>query len=113
MFCYQCQEAAKGTGCTIRGVCGKGPETAEIQDRLIAALKDLAAVARQAESQGADLAAEGLFVAKGLFATITNANFDDARFELLIAEAQAMTTRLSARYNLKAARGPVIDPMNW
>ena len=107
MFCFQCQEAAKGTGCTVRGVCGKGPETAELQDRLVATLKDLAAVARQAESQGANLTVEGLFVAKGLFATITNANFDDARFHALIGEAETLTSQLSARYNLKAATGPV------
>ena len=107
MFCYQCQEAAKGTGCTVRGVCGKAPETAALQDRLVAALKNLAAVARGAELQGADLTAEGLFVAKGLFATITNANFDDARFTTLIAEAEAMTARLAARFNLKVPHGPV------
>jgi len=107
MFCYQCQEAAKGTGCTVRGVCGKGPETAETQDRLVAALKDLAAVARQAEAQGADLGAEGLFVAQGLFATITNANFDDARLSALVDEAQRRTAQLAARYHLKAASGPV------
>jgi len=107
MFCYQCQEASKGTGCTVRGVCGKTPETAEVQDRLVAALKDLAAVARQAESKGADLAAEGLFVAKGLFATITNANFDDERLSALVAEAQHLGTQLSSRYNVKAAVGPV------
>ncbi len=107
MFCYQCQEAAKGTGCTIRGVCGKAPETSDLQDRLVAVLKDLAAAARQAEFKGADLAAEGLFVAKGLFATITNANFDDARFQALIAEAQDRTARLAALYNLKTTIGPV------
>lgn len=106
MFCYQCQEAAKGTGCTVRGVCGKGPETAEVQDRLIAALKDLAAVARQAESQGADLAAEGLFVAKGLFATITNANFDDVRLGALVGEAKALAVRLAAQYELPLPTGP-------
>jgi hydroxylamine reductase len=106
MFCYQCQEAAKGTGCTIRGVCGKGPETADLQDRLVAALKDLAGVARQAEALGADLAAEGLFVAKGLFATITNANFDDARFEELLAQAGRLTAQLATRYGLAVSQGP-------
>lgn len=107
MFCFQCQEAAKGIGCTVRGVCGKAPETAEFQDRLIAALKELAAVARQAEVRGADLSAEGLFVAKGLFATITNANFDDARLLSLTAEAQERTSQLAARYSLTSAPSPV------
>lgn len=106
MFCYQCQEAAKGTGCTIRGVCGKDPETAEIQDQLVSALKDLAAVARQAETQGASLATEGLFVAKGLFATITNANFDDARLSSLVSECQTLTRQLASLYNLTVTDGP-------
>jgi len=107
MFCYQCQEASRGTGCTIRGVCGKTPETADLQDLLVAALKDLAVVARHAGTQGADLVTEGLFVVKGLFATITNANFDNARFEVLIAEARGRTARLAARSNIHPTAGAV------
>ena len=45
MFCYQCQETAKGTGCTVSGVCGKNPEVAGMQDLLIYVTKGLAAVA--------------------------------------------------------------------
>ncbi len=98
MFCFQCQEAAKGTGCTVRGVCGKGPETAELQDRLISALKNLAVTARASGGKVGD--GEGLFVAKALFATITNANFDDARFVSLITEAEDRALRLAQKSGL-------------
>ncbi len=107
MFCYQCQETAFGTGCIVRGVCGKGPETAEIQDRLVAALKDLAVVCRQAELLGADLNAEGLLVARSLFATISRTNYDDGRLSALVAEARNAAENLTVRYNLKSTVGQV------
>ena len=44
MFCYQCEQTAKGTGCTAFGVCGKDPETAALQDLLVYAVKDIAHV---------------------------------------------------------------------
>lgn len=75
MFCFQCQEAMKNTGCTVRGVCGKQPETAGIQDLLIHSLKGLSKGALAA-GNGAVLEA-GRLVNESLFATITNANFDD------------------------------------
>ena len=89
MFCYQCQETAKGTGCTIAGVCGKKENTANLQDLLVFALKGIAVVAVEAQKQGKLEDATGLFVCQGLFATITNANFDDSRITALIKEAFA------------------------
>ena len=89
MFCYQCQETAKGTGCTIAGVCGKKENTADLQDLLVFALKGIAVVAVEAQKQGKLDDATGLFVCQGLFATITNANFDDNRITALIKEAFA------------------------
>jgi len=89
MFCYQCQETAKGTGCTIAGVCGKKEDTANLQDLLVFALKGIAVVAVEAQKQGKLDDATGLFVCQGLFATITNANFDDSRITALIKEAFA------------------------
>ena len=80
MFCFQCQEAAKGTGCDIVGVCGKKEDTAQLQDLLIFTLKGLAVVADEAKKQGKLDDSIGLFIAQGLFATITNANFDNDRF---------------------------------
>ncbi|MBR6952919.1 MAG: hypothetical protein IKH66_03825, partial [Campylobacter sp.] len=79
MFCFQCQETAKNTGCTVSGVCGKKPETAALQDLLVWVTKALSSVA-------CALRKEGVSVDKGvnhrvtlnLFITITNANFDNS-----------------------------------
>ncbi len=87
MFCYQCQEAAKNTGCTIRGVCGKTPQTAHLQDLLIFNLKGIALYGEKLYKEGKLDNSTGRFTAEALFATITNANFDDSRFIELIKEA--------------------------
>jgi hydroxylamine reductase len=89
MFCFQCQETAKGTGCTVAGVCGKKENTANLQDLLVFALKGLAVIAVEAKQQSKLDNATGLFICQGLFATITNANFDDNRITALIKEAFA------------------------
>lgn len=86
MFCYQCQETAKNSGCTIKGVCGKTEDTANLQDLLLFSLKGLAACALKAGGKD-DLASVGRFVARAMFATITNANFDNGRITALIREA--------------------------
>jgi hydroxylamine reductase len=87
MFCYQCQETAKNTGCTIKGVCGKTEETANLQDLLIFALKGLSVFGEKAKGLGVSTGDNGLFVTKALFTTITNANFDNQRLTALIQEA--------------------------
>ena len=87
MFCYQCQETAKGSGCTVKGMCGKQESTANLQDLLVFILKGVAVADREVRKQGKSAADTGLFVAKAMFATITNANFDDARIIALIKEA--------------------------
>ncbi|MBL0715838.1 MAG: hydroxylamine reductase [Desulfosarcina sp.] len=87
MFCFQCQETAKNTGCTIKGVCGKPEETANLQDLLIYVLRGIAVYSEKAKESGLDGRENGLFVAQALFATITNANWDNERFIGLIREA--------------------------
>jgi hydroxylamine reductase len=85
MFCHQCQEAAFNKGCTIRGVCGKQPDTAGLQDVLIYALRGLAIAAAKAFETDPKRKTEiGRLIEEGMFATITNANFDNARFYTLI-----------------------------
>jgi len=84
MFCYQCQEAMKNEGCTVRGMCGKTEETANLQDLLIYLLKGISI---RGEKAAITDAKAGRFIVEGLFATITNANFDSARFETMIREA--------------------------
>jgi hydroxylamine reductase len=80
MFCFQCQETAKGTGCTIKGVCGKTPEVAGIQDVLMYFLRGLSVYAEMGREKGIENDKVNQFVFEGLFMTITNANFDHQRF---------------------------------
>jgi len=93
MFCYQCEQAAKGTGCTVQGVCGKDPETAALQDLLVHAVKGIGWYANLAALKGVHDNAVDVFVVRALFATITNVDFDPARIEELIREAAAIKSR--------------------
>jgi hydroxylamine reductase len=86
MFCYQCQEAAKGTGCTIAGVCGKKPETAGLQDLLLHVAKGVSLVRQTAKQQAIDVKNADHFVMESLFITITNANFDNDKITRQITQ---------------------------
>ena len=78
MFCYQCQETAKGTGCTVAGVCGKNAEVSAMQDLLIYVTKGLSAVTTKLREEGKKVdEAVNHLVTVNLFTTITNANFDN------------------------------------
>ncbi|HZK88056.1 MAG TPA: hydroxylamine reductase [Anaerovoracaceae bacterium] len=81
MFCYQCQETAKGTGCDIKGVCGKNEDVAKLQDLLIYTLKGVSDLITKEGLDVNDLSEINHEVIKSLFMTITNANFDEAAFE--------------------------------
>ena len=87
MFCYQCQETAKGTGCTVRGVCGKTSDVANLQDLLLFILKGIAHYRVQLRALDAVDHSADRFILDGLFMTITNANFDKQRFVEKIKEA--------------------------
>jgi len=95
MFCYQCQEAAKNTGCEIMGVCGKTPLLSSYMDTFKYVLKGLAVVADQAKKEGQDTLQADLFIMEGLFKLITNANFDDKVF------VEQIQTGIALRENLK------------
>ena len=77
MFCFQCQEAAKGTGCTIKGVCGKAPETAGLQDLLVYTAKGVSIFSSSLREKGKINPEVDRFLLTSLFITITNANFDN------------------------------------
>lgn len=94
MFCYQCEQTAKGTGCDKSGVCGKKPETAALQDLLVYALEGLSAAAVAARRAGVDQREANVFVCKALFSTLTNVNFDPDRFIPLIRQAVALRNQL-------------------
>jgi hydroxylamine reductase len=97
MFCYQCQEAAKGTGCTVQGVCGKPADVANLQDLLIYLLKGISFWGTRGRNMGVTDAETDLFVAQALFATITNANFDVDRFVPMIHKAIELREALRER----------------
>ncbi len=97
MFCYQCQETAKGTGCEIRGVCGKTESVAKLQDLLIHSLKGLALVIRRGVPDAASLSEANHETLKSLFMTITNANFDETAIEAQIRRIVAIRDGLKAQ----------------
>ncbi len=98
MFCFQCQETAKNTGCTVKGMCGKPEDTANLQDLLIFALKGIAVYGEKAKELGLSNGENGLFVAQGLFTTITNANWVNDRFVELIKEALKRRETLKEKF---------------
>ena len=98
MFCYQCQETAKGTGCTVRGVCGKTPDVANLQDLLLFILKGIAHYRVQLRALDAVDHSADRFILDGLFMTITNANFDKQRFVEKIKEAIKLREQLKQTF---------------
>jgi len=110
MFCYQCEEVAKGTACTIKGLCGKDETVSNLQDVLLYAIKGLSIVARQARKYGLIDTAIGKTLYEGLFVTITNANFDKEIFVLRIREAIALREELKKKMLAKGKSIPVTLP---
>jgi len=96
MFCYQCEETARGTGCTVKGVCGKESATAGLMDVAIYLCKGIAERNIAAAKMGNENEDAGLFIAEVLFSTLTNVNFDDQRFRARIAQAMAIRDALPA-----------------
>lgn len=97
MFCYQCQETAKNTGCIQTGVCGKKEKTANLQDLLVYILKGIAIYGEKLKEKGNLDNKIGLLVSQSLFATITNANFDDERIIALIRETLRIRAELKEK----------------
>ena len=97
MFCYQCQEAAGGKGCQVKGVCGKNEEVAKLQDLLIYTLKGISNIVVKAGFDAKDLGNVNHEVLKSLFMTITNANFDEDAFEAEINRAIGIRNDLRAK----------------
>ena len=94
MFCFQCEQTAKGEGCTKIGVCGKTPEVAALQDLLIHAVKRLSVYAVAAREKGGVDAEINRFTCEAIFSTLTNVDFDPDRFFTLINDAQRYTGQL-------------------
>jgi hydroxylamine reductase len=103
MFCFQCEQTAKGEGCTRGGVCGKKPEVAALQDLLIYAVKGLSQVALAGRKAGVTDGAIDRFVCEAVFSTLTNVDFDPERFEGLIR--RCVIYRESLKEKIKTAGG--------
>lgn len=114
MFCFQCQEAAKGTGCTIKGVCGKDDETANRMDLLLFVTKGVSVVATLLRNAGVEIPSHiDHFVVDALFSTITNANFDIESITKRIVEGITLRDRLKEEARKQAIELPVIDELIW
>ncbi len=98
MFCFQCQETAKNQGCTVKGVCGKPEETANLQDLVIYVLRGVAVYGDKLKEFDISDKETGLFAAQALFTTITNANWDNDRFVAMIREGLRRRDQLRDKF---------------
>ena len=100
MFCFQCEQTAKGQGCTKIGVCGKTSDVAALQDLLIHTVKGLSQVvvaARKGGIEDAEVAGINQFACEAIFSTLTNVDFDPKRFETLIHKGVALRDQLKSK----------------
>lgn len=97
MYCNQCEQTAKGIACTVHGVCGKDPDVAALQDLLIHATMGLSLYAVEGRKVGVVDLEVNRFTVKGMFTTLTNVDFDPARFKNFINEAVALREQLKAK----------------
>jgi len=111
MFCFQCEQTAKGEGCTKIGVCGKQPDVAALQDLLIYVTKGLSRVALAARKAGIKDPKADRFACEAIFSTLTNVDFDPQRFVAMIQEAARLRDDLKTKAEKAgvqvAAGGPV------
>ncbi len=106
MFCYQCEQTAKGEGCTKVGVCGKQPETADLQDLLMYTVKGLSQVAVAAKKAGISDPAVNKYACEAIFSTLTNVDFDPDRFVTLIKQGIEYRDQLKAKVDAQLPQGP-------
>jgi hydroxylamine reductase len=104
MYCYQCEQTAKGTGCNVFGVCGKDPRTAALQDLLVYATKGIAMYAHRAAELGARDIAVDRATLEFLFATVTNVDFDPARLQKHLLDAAKTRDTAKTLYEKAAAK---------
>ncbi|MDP2839932.1 MAG: hydroxylamine reductase, partial [Syntrophales bacterium] len=109
MFCYQCEQTARGEGCGKSGVCGKQPDVAALQDLLLYALTGMAQAAVAAQRVGIRDRAADLFVCEALFTTVTNVDFDPERLAPLIRRAAALRDALFEKLRAAGAAADFPD----
>lgn len=120
MFCYQCQETAKNEGCTVVGVCGKTDTVSNLQDLLIFVVKGISVYGNKAKELGVYDSQTGEFIAKALFSTITNVNFDENKFIDWVKEGlevrEAIKNQFLTAYKEKYGKefdGQLPDSSTW
>lgn len=114
MFCFQCQETAKGTGCTLRGVCGKQPETAQWQDLLLSIVRGVGTIQYSLTKSGIAISEQtGDFLTDALFTTITNANFDDWAILAKVDKGIALKKELLLIAESKKVNLPDYQEVRW
>lgn len=118
MFCYQCEQTAKGSGCVLRGVCGKDSETAALQDLLVYAAKGISMYAHRAQELAAKDSEIDVFVTEALFSTITNVNFNPEKLADILAQAAKLKDKARKFYEdacKKSDKAPeeLAGPATW
>ena len=114
MFCFQCQETAKGFGCTLKGVCGKNATTARTMDLLLFVVRGISVVADQLRQHSLPVEKEvDNFIVDALFCTITNANFDDESITKRIDKGLAIRDDLKHQASAKDIPLLEADELNW
>ena len=113
MFCFQCQEAAAGTGCIVKGVCGKPSEVANLQDTLLFVLKGISVLNTKLKPAGLADRRVNRIVFEGLFSTITNANFDETAFVIRIKKALKLRDELKERVSTAGLSAGIHDSLHW
>ena len=109
MFCYQCEQAAKGEGCEVSGVCGKDPVVAALQDLLVENMTGIAFYAHKLHARGIDTPEADFCLMEGLFTTVTNVNFDAERIRDIILDSQKVKDNVRSAY--EAAAEPYGGPL--
>ncbi len=110
MFCYQCEQTSKGTGCDKVGICGKEPEVSDLQDLLVHSIKGLSTYVHKATEKGAKRDVElDQFVIDALFTTVTNVNFDEARLGAMVVKSVQLTKKARKLYE-DACKAAGADP---
>lgn len=113
MFCYQCQETARGTGCTLQGVCGKKPETSARMDLLLYCVRGLSLINRALRRSGTPSREASHFIIDALFTTITNANFDNPSLDDYIRRGFELKKKLSETAREKGVELPDLPEVGF
>lgn len=114
MFCFQCQEAAKGTGCVLKGVCGKDSQTATSMDLLLFIVRGVSIVAETLRNNGEDVESDiDKFITDALFSTITNANFDKESILARVEHGLKLREKLVQQLLNKGLQIPEVEEVLW